>query len=33
MLNALLAGAAAAGYGLFVGWIVGIAVAAGKKAD
>nr|BFE66137.1 hypothetical protein GCM10020063_106630 [Dactylosporangium thailandense] len=32
MLGALNAAAAASGYGLFVGWIVGIAVAAGKKA-
>jgi hypothetical protein len=32
MLRALQSGAAAAGYGLFVGWIVGIAVSAGKRA-
>jgi hypothetical protein len=32
MLRALGAGGVAAGYGLFVGWLVGIAVATGKKA-
>ncbi|MGI5237223.1 hypothetical protein [Dactylosporangium sp. CA-139066] len=33
MLSALQSAASASGYGLFVGWIVGIAVAAGKKGD
>ncbi|WP_433049355.1 hypothetical protein [Dactylosporangium sp. CS-033363] len=33
MLNAFQAAVEASGYGLFVGWIVGIAVTAGKKAD
>jgi hypothetical protein len=33
MLRALSASAFAAGYGLFVGWIVGIAVATGKRGD
>ncbi|WP_432829288.1 hypothetical protein [Dactylosporangium sp. CA-092794] len=32
MLRALAAAADASGYGLFVGWLVGIAVAAGKGA-
>lgn len=33
MLRALQAGAGAAGYGLLCGWIVGIAVATGKRGD
>ncbi|GAA2342421.1 hypothetical protein [Dactylosporangium salmoneum] len=33
MLSALQGATGASGYGLWVGWIVGIAVAAGKKAD
>jgi hypothetical protein len=33
MLGALQAASGASAYGFWVGWIVGIAVAAGKKAD
>ncbi|GAA2609573.1 hypothetical protein GCM10010399_45500 [Dactylosporangium fulvum] len=33
MLRALTSAAFAAGYGLWVGWIVGIAVASGKRGD
>ena len=33
LLGAFAAAAAAAGYGLFVGWIVGIAVTTGKRGD
>ncbi|GAA1523504.1 hypothetical protein GCM10009827_044870 [Dactylosporangium maewongense] len=33
LIGAFNAAAAAAGYGLFVGWLVGIAVTTGKRGD